>query len=102
MGENVSITQTIIPFKKLDGSDFSHQKVRRKFYRYVKVMNYLTSKVPTDKTLTESYESHIVPHLRQIVDGQNRTYKNIDVRRIKIEQWHEYLILKKFRSRRRG
>ena len=65
-------------------------------------MNYLTSKVPTDKTLTESYESHIVPHLRQIVDGQNRTYKNIDVRRIKIEQWHEYLILKKFRSRRRG
>ena len=46
-------------------------------------------------------KNNIVPHLRQIVDGQNRTYKNIDVRRIKIEQWHEYLILKKFRSRRR-
>ena len=89
--------QTIIPFSKLDGNDFSHQKVRRKFYRYVTVMNYLKSKVPTDKTLTESYESHVVPHLRGIVDRQNRKYKSIDVRRIKVETWHQYLILKKFR-----
>ena len=100
MGENVSITHSIIPFSKLDGSDFSHEKVRRKFYRYVMVMNYLKSKVPTDKTLTECYESHVVPHLQGVVDGQDRTYKNIDVRRIKVQQWHQYLILKKFRKRR--
>ena len=35
MGDNVSITHSIIPFSKLDGSDFSHEKVRCKFYRYV-------------------------------------------------------------------
>ena len=100
MGENVSITHSIIPFSKLDGSDFSHEKVRCKFYWYVMVMNYLKSKVPTDKTLTECYESHVVPYLQGVVDGQDRTYKNIDVRCIKVQQWHQYLILKTFRKRR--
>ena len=46
------------------------------------------------------YESYVVPYLQGIVDGQDRTYKNIDVRRIKVQQWHQYLILKKFRKRR--
>ena len=61
MGDNVSITHSIIPFSKLDGSDFSHEKVRRKFYRYVMVMNHLKSKVPPDKTLTEM--NHMLYHI---------------------------------------
>jgi hypothetical protein len=100
MGENVSITHTIIPFSKLDGSDFSHEIVRRKFYKYVAVLNYLKSNVPVDKTLTECYETHVVPHLRQVVESQDRTYKMVDIRRIKVEQWYKYLIRKKFQKHR--
>ena len=102
MGENVSITHSIIPFSKLDGSDFSHKVVRRKFYRYVAVMNYLSSKVPSNKTLTECYETHVVPHLQKVVNEQDRTYQSVATRRIKVEQWYRYLILREFRKRRRN
>jgi hypothetical protein len=63
-------------------------------------MNYLKSKVPVDKTLTKCYETHIVPHLRQVVESQDRTYKMVSTCRIKVEQWHKYLIRKKFQKRR--
>ena len=60
-----------------------------------------SSKVPSNKTLTECYETHVVPHLQKVVNEQDRTYQSVATRRIKVEQWYRYLILREFRKRRR-
>ena len=60
-----TIKSFISPLKYINPSSFSHRKQRRLYSRWKVVFRELGKLVPEGMTLKESYQEHILPHLRK-------------------------------------
>ena len=63
---------------------------------HIVIYHFLTWMLRPGKTLNESYETHVVQNLCEVINVQDQTYRVVETRHIKVEQWHQFLIYKQF------